>query len=277
MNSKIKDCIIEGLPFVALFASSFLCYYVIPEFNLLSAANPRQIAPSDMALPGEIPAYCMEFLKSLNLQTVSVVNAALITITAYLITKSIRLLSLKGEKTIPFFVAIILFWISADLNLAVIYIPCILLFFVLSTKKATIRLIPVLIFPAAYFITGGYSIILLAMLISLIVADRHPDRLLLLLHAIMLILTISLSVYLSRGDQRPLFFPLELPQESFKKMLFLVTTGVLVLMPVLARIDLQLTNYISIKYITSSVLTSVIVISIIILIALHETGFLFAK
>lgn len=278
MKNKVKNRIISGLPYAAVFASSFTCCFFIPEFNVLSgpvtAVSENVRSPF---IPGELPACFPLLLKQFNLAAASFVAASLITLTSFLISATIKLLSGKGERSIPFIASVILIWISADRDLPATYLaalPLQIFLFSLLAQRKMIWFLPALLFPILYMLTGGFSIILAGMLIFRLITQRPNDRISFLLFTVSVVMTVLLSAYLSPVH---VLYPLDLPDESFRRMLFFLLTGIIVMLPAYSVIDLHMTTYISIKYNNASILISLIIILSVTLIALHESGFLFLK
>ncbi len=203
--------------------------------------------------------------------------SSVITFTSYSISACVYLICGKNEKIIPFVAGLLLFLVQTDYTLSIHYNLGILsqvLFFLLclKTEKYLKGWIPVLLIPSWYILTGGFCwIFLITFTIYLIIYKARTFTRIVMLWIIMILTIIASGNFLFfESKESLLFFPMELPAVQLTRMFFIIILCIVVLLPVISRINFPVPNFVSASYNSESIIRSVIILLFLLLIGVYS-------
>jgi hypothetical protein len=281
----IKHNLWISLPYMVFFTGSFVYFAFFADYVLFFQEKSALFIFSEFPArivqqPGGFLAGISGFLTSFYYYPAagSFVLSLIITLTIFIVSRSVMALSGRNEKIVPFIIGLLLFHLHTDYTISLLLSLGILaqaLFFLLTikTKRYFNGWLLLLIFPVSYFLTGGYSWIYLISAVIWLLTFTSEFRLAritaLLLIATLVVYVPSEFIFFNE-IQTLMTWPLAMPSGESQRMALIIAAGLVVISPIIAFVRFPLTQFLSMRYSGESIFRTALVLSFMLIIALGE-------
>lgn len=286
MNKIFRIWFIPAIPFFALFSGMFTWFAFFGNYVLFfQEKSSLFLLTGDFLMetiyrPGGAVDYISGFLTSCFYYPVAgaAVLSGIITFISFLISRCIFALSGKNEKIFPFVIGLLLFFLHTDYSFFIqsgigLMLQFLLFLVITRSEKYTRGLAVFLILPAWYFLSGGYSWIFIFLLTFRWLLFPGGQRWLKILTSwLLLTLTIIFSKELIffESEKNLIFYPFSLPDAPLERTLFLLTTVLTCMTPLIAWLKFPVPNFFFSSYSSEITVRSLIIVSITLLIGVYQ-------
>lgn len=274
-----------SIPYLVFFTVMFIWFAFFGEYVLFFQEKSSlffltgEYLIEKTSRPGGALVYLSEFLSSFfyNPATGAIVLSGIITSSAFLISRSISLLSGRNEKFFPLIIGFLLFYLHTNYSfflLSSLGLMMQILLFILfiRTEKHSILTAFILI-PLWYFLTGGYSWIFMFLLTFrwlLFPAGHRWIKVLLSWLLLVLTFIVSKEFIFFESEKNLIFYPYSLPDESLARTLLLLASILTCMTPLVAWIKFKVPNLLSSSYLSETGIRSFVLLSVTLLVAVYR-------
>lgn len=283
MNKIFRVWFIPAIPFLALFTGMFIWFAFFGNYVLFFQEKSSLFLLSGDFLmetiyrPGGAVDFISGFLTSCFYYPFAgaAVLSGIITLNSFLISQCLFALSGKNEKIFPFVIGLLLFYLHTDYSFFIqsgIGLTLQLLLFLINTRY--IRGAAVfIILPAWYFLTGGFAWIFIFLLTFRWLLFPGGQRWLKILApwlSLVLTVIISKEFIFFESEKNLIFYPFSLPDAPIERTLFLLTTVLTCMTPIIAWIKFPVPNFLISSYSSEIAVRSLVIVSITLLIGVYR-------
>lgn len=285
-NKPFSALIFSGLPYIVLFAGMFVWFAFISEHILFFQEKSslflfsREYISEKLWQPGG-PLYLLSgFLTSFYYYPVagSVIISGIITLTTLVISRCIFNISGRNEKIYPFVIGLLMFLLHTEYTILVqascgmFLAVCAFSIFVKAAKKSW-WWVPVILTPLLYIIAGGFCwIFIFIATLHLIISERKllSVRIGSLWGMMFLVFIVSRNLIFYSSDTTLLFFPMQLPDDSLARMIFLLISALIAILPVIAVVRFPVPNFLSATYHSENWIRAVVVLAVMLMMGVYR-------
>ncbi len=249
----LSSSLFSSLPYILFFPVSFIYFGFFADYiafyqeksSLFLLSNEYLL--QNLHQPGGFLVYLGKLFTSFFYYPVlgSLIISIVLCLSAFFISKIIGLLTESNSLFIPLLVGVALFFLQTNYqylfyNSLALMLQIILFYFTIRYIKGWL---PVIIFPAWYFLTGGSAWVFLLMYILYQVFYMRPKgwtKAIAIVVPMMLVLLISGEFLFFQSLKTLLIFPYSNNDIGAQFKLFIPVAGFISVLPVIARIKLRL-------------------------------------
>lgn len=259
------------------FISEHILYF--QEKSSLFLFSPEYLSEK-LWKPGGI-LYCLSaFLTSFYYYPVAgaMIISGIITLATLVISHCVSIISGRNEKIYPFVIGLLMFLLHTDYAVFIqnslgflLQVSAFSIF--VQTAKKSMGWILYILSPLLYLVTGGFSWIFMILATAyLVIFERRSllFRIVLLWITMYLFYLISLNFFFFSSSKALLFYPAELPEDSLSRMIFLILSGLLMMLPLIAIVRFPVANILSVTYISENVIRAMAILVIMLTIGVYR-------
>ncbi len=248
---SLSGFILPGLPYIIMFGTLFIWFLFAGDYILFFQEKSSLFITSGEYFnekfwqPGGFLVCLSGLLTSFYFYPVlgSVIISATITLTSYLVSRSIFFMTGRNEKFYPVVIFLLLFLIHTWytfflLNTVGILFQILLFFLILKSRNSLPGWSAVIFAPFWYFLSGGFCWIFIIMYSLHLILSGSVSlfKIIGLWGIVLLSYLISYKWLFFESGENLLFQPLTLPVQGIIRVLFLIIISLVVFLPLIARI-----------------------------------------
>ncbi|HLN56716.1 MAG TPA: DUF6057 family protein [Bacteroidales bacterium] len=287
MKSKpFSGFIFSGLPYMVLFTGMFAWFAFISGYILFFQEKSSLFLFSGVYIteklwqPGGLLYLLSGFLTSFYYHPVagSIIISGLITLTTLVISRCIVNISGRNEKIYPFVIGLLMFLLHTEYTILLqaslgIFLQVSAFSIIVKMAKKSMWWVAFILTPLNYLVAGGFCwILMFVTTLYLVISERKLllVRICSLWGMMFFIFLVSRKFIFFSSDTTLLFFPIQLPDDSLARMIFLVISALIVILPVIAVVRFPVPNFLSATYHSENWIRAIVVLAVLLMMGVYR-------
>lgn len=280
ISTRFRLSVRDALPFLALFTACFAWFAFAADYVLFFQEKSAlfifpELVTETFSKPGGFLVSLSEMLTSFYFSPVagSLVLAAVIALTAFVLSKTMLAVSGRNEKIYPFIITLLLFFLHTGYSFLLYNSTGILfvawaLYVAVRNQKAAKGFLPLIIFPVLYFLTGAFAWIWMLSVIAFAITSSRMHRFFIPFLVLVAASAVLVSQYIFFSDAASLaIYPLTLPDQKLHIVAYAAVLASVIMLPAVSVMRFPFRLSISMKYLTERIAVSLAVLASLSVIA----------